>query len=86
MLYNQYDILTLENEKEFVVAHIIPHNKTFYYLLVEVDADENILEGVIIAKEEKIDESYQLVEITEESEMNEIKNMFDELLDDEEDE
>ena len=39
-----YDILTLEDDKEYTVANMILHKDVEYLYLVEVDKDENIIE------------------------------------------
>ena len=41
MQYELYDILTIE-DKKYIIASIICENATYYYLLLEVDDEENI--------------------------------------------
>ena len=41
MNYELYDILTIENEK-YIISSMVIENNTIYYLLLEIDDDENI--------------------------------------------
>lgn len=41
MNYELYDILTIENDK-YIISSMVIENNTIYYLLLEIDDDENI--------------------------------------------
>lgn len=41
MNYELYDILTIENEK-YIISSMVIENNTIYYLLLEIDDDENL--------------------------------------------
>lgn len=41
MNYELYDILTIENEK-YIISSMVIENNTIYYLLLEIDDDENV--------------------------------------------
>ena len=44
----QYDILTLSNNKDYVISQILNYNDHDYLLLIEVDKNENILNEKLI--------------------------------------
>ena len=39
-----FDILTLDNGKDYVIAKTLEYNGSTYLLLIEVDKDENLLD------------------------------------------
>ena len=41
MNYELYDILTIENDK-YIISSMVIENNTIYYLLLEIDDDENL--------------------------------------------
>lgn len=49
MNYELYDILTIE-DKEFIISSFIEYNHNQYFLLNEIDENENPLENVKIVK------------------------------------
>lgn len=44
----QYDILTLGNNKDYVISQILNYKDHEYLLLIEVDKNENILNDKLI--------------------------------------
>ena len=68
MNYELYDILTIENEK-YIISSMVIENNTIYYLLLEIDDDENLNPEnakIILKKVEMIfGRQMKLSEITE---------------------
>lgn len=72
----KYDILTLENNKDYVINEITNYNGHEYLLLVEVDSDENILDEKLIVELIKTNDGYD-VEIVDDKDIYEIvSNIF----------
>ena len=46
----ELDIITLDNNKDYVIAKMLKHNEKDYLLLIEVDKDENLLEEKLIVE------------------------------------
>lgn len=58
----KYDILTLDNGKDYTISQITEYNGKDYLLIVEVDEDENILEDKLIVEKEKDSSDIYIVE------------------------
>ena len=71
-----YDILTLENNKNYTVVKHLPYNDENYYFLIEVDEDEELLEDQMIVKKVCIDGEIGVAPILDEKEFKEIKEIF----------
>lgn len=71
-----YDILTLENNKNYTVVKYLPYNEEEYYFLIEVDEAEEILDEQMIVKKVVIDGEIGVAPIEDEEEFKEIKEMF----------
>lgn len=71
-----YDILTLENNKNYTVVKYLPYNEEEYYFLIEVDEEEEILDEQMIVKKVVIDGEIGVAPIEDEEEFKEIKEMF----------
>ena len=78
-MINLYDILTISNQ-DYVIGKMIEYNDNMYYLLIEVDKDENLKENQIIAKEVVTNGETGLVKIVDEDEYNNVKDIFVDLL------
>ena len=50
---DRYDILTLDNGKDYTISHSASIDGIDYLLLVEVDDDENILDDKMIVEKSK---------------------------------
>lgn len=75
-----YDILTLENNKDYTVVRELPYNNEEYYFLVEVDKDEELLEEQMIVKKVVVDGEIGVAPIEDEKEFNEVKQIFIDML------
>lgn len=75
-LIELYDILTLENDKQYTVVKHLPFNGEDYYFLIEVDNDENLLDEQIIVKKVIVDGEAGIAPLTDEKEFKQIKEMF----------
>jgi flagellar biosynthesis component FlhA len=72
-----YDILTLEDDKDYTVANMATYNDNEYLYLIEVDKEENlILDNQIVVKRvfKEGEESVEL--LTDEKEKEEVNNIF----------
>jgi flagellar biosynthesis component FlhA len=75
-----YDILTLENNKEYTVANMASYEDNEYLYLIEIDKDENlILDNQIIAKRVIKDGEESVELITSKKEYNEVSKIFRDL-------
>lgn len=75
-----YDILTLENSKDYVITKMLTYNNKDYLLLIEVDNDENLLEEKLVV-EKIIDSEGQFVkEIDDDNLKNIISEKFARML------
>ena len=75
-----YDILTLENNKNYTVVKHLPYNNEDYYFLIEVDEEEELLEDQMIVKKVSIDGEIGVAPIMDEKEFKEVKEIFINLL------
>lgn len=76
----KYDILTLENNKDYVINEITNYNGHEYLLLVEVDDDENILDEKLIVELIKTNDGFD-VEIVDDKDIYEkVSNIFIEMI------
>ena len=68
-----YDIITLENNKEYTVLRLLELDENTYYLLSEIDDDENPnLEEIRIV--EILNNTLQ--DVTNETKLEELKELF----------
>lgn len=66
-----FDILTLDNGKDYVIAKTLDYNEKTYLLLLEVDKAENLLEDKLVV--EKINDGKdEYLEIIEDEKLCEI--------------
>ena len=81
-----YDILTIETEegdKEFTVANMVLYNDSTYLYLIEVDQEENIIEGNQLIVRRVIKDGEAAVEIvTDEKEKQAVARLFFDLFKD----
>ena len=69
-----YDILTLSNNKEYTVLRMIDLEDKTYYLLAEIDEEENpILDEMKIVE---VSGNNILTEVKEESSLKELTELF----------
>lgn len=73
------DILTLENNKDFIVVSKINHNDNEYVLLNEVDKNEEMLNNSVILKVLKKDDSVYFDEIKSTEELEAVVKQFENL-------
>lgn len=71
-----FDILTLENNKNYTVVKYLPYNEEEYYFLIEVDEDEEILDEQMIVKKVEIDGEIGVAPIEDEKEFKAVKEIF----------
>lgn len=73
------DILTLENNKDFIVVSKINYNDNEYVLLNEVDKNEEMLNNSVILKVLKKDDSVYFDEIKSTEELEAVVKQFENL-------
>ncbi len=85
-----YDILTIggkDGDKEYTVANMIEHNHATYLYLIEVDADENLIESNQMIVRRVLKDGEEAVEVvTDEKEKQEVARLFFRLFKDQMDE
>lgn len=75
-----YDILTLEDDKDYTIANMAIYNDSEYLYLVEVDKEENIKEDNQKIVRRVIKDGEDSVEIvTEKEELDAVTKIFFEL-------
>lgn len=75
-----YDILTLEDDKDYTIANMATYNDSEYLYLVEVDKEENIIEDNQKIVRRVIKDGEDSVEIvTEKEELDAVTKIFFEL-------
>lgn len=75
-----YDILTLEDDKDYTIVEMVTHNDSEYLYLIEVDKDENVIENNQKIVRRVIANGEESVEIvTEKEELDELTQIFFEL-------
>lgn len=75
-----YDILTLEDDKDYTIAEMVTHNDSEYLYLIEVDKEENVIENNQKIVRRVIANGEESVEIvTEKEELDELTQIFFEL-------
>lgn len=77
MKINKLDIVTLSDNKEYVVSDDIIFNGIKYYLLVEVDNNEEIKENAKLLKEINTNNKILLQEETDEELFIEVVEAFE---------
>lgn len=73
------DILTLENNKDFIVVSKINYNDNEYVLLNEVDKNEEMLNNSVILKVLRKDDSVYFDEIKSTEELEAVVKQFENL-------
>ncbi len=73
------DILTLENNKDFIVVSKINHNDNEYVLLNEVDKNEEMLNNSVILKVLRKDDSVYFDQIKSTEELEAVVKQFENL-------
>ena len=72
-----YDILTLEDDKEYTVACMATYNDSEYLYLIEVDKEENLIETNQKVVRRVLKEGEESVEIvTEKEELDAVNRIF----------
>lgn len=75
-----YDILTLEDNKDYTIANMATYNDSEYLYLIEVDKDENLLESNQKMVRRVVNNGEDSVEIvTDKEELEAITKIFFEL-------
>ena len=81
-----YDILTIEENKEdkdYTVANMVEYNHATYLYLIEVDKEENLIEGNQFIARRVLKEGEESVErVTDEVELQEVARLFFDLFKD----
>ena len=79
-----YDILTLEDDKDYTVANMVSYNDSEYLYLIEVDQDENVKEDNQKIVRRVISDGEDSLEIvTDKEELDTVSKLFFELFRDE---
>lgn len=74
------DIITLDDNTRYTVTEILDYNNSKYVHLVAVDENEDLLEEMSIARmEEDGNGGYELVDIEDEKEFEEVKKLIIEM-------
>ena len=78
----KYDILTLDNNKDYVINEIADYNNHKYLLLIEVDSNENILNEKLIVELIKTDGGFDLEEVTDKDIYDNVSKIFIDMIND----
>lgn len=78
----KYDILTLENDKDYVINEITNYNDHKYLLLIEVDSNENILDEKLIVELIETEDGFDLEEVTDKDIYDNISKIFIDMIKD----
>lgn len=62
---NELDILTLNNNKDYVIGKMLNFKNKEYLLLIEVDDNDNLLEEKLILEKSKVNNKLLLKEISD---------------------
>lgn len=72
-----YDILTLEDNKDYTIANMTAYNDSEYLYLIEVDKDENLIEKNQIVVRRVMKDGEDSVEIvTDKEELDAVNRIF----------
>lgn len=75
-----YDILTLEDDKDYTIASMVSYNDSEYLYLIEVDQEENVKEENQKIVRRVISDGEESVEIvTDKEELDEVSKLFFEI-------
>lgn len=78
-----YDILTLENNKEYTIANMVEYKDSTYLYLIEVDENEEIIENTQTIVRRIIKDGEEAVEkVTNNEEYKEVAKLFFDLFKD----
>ena len=78
-----YDILTLENNKEYTIANMVDYKDSTYLYLIEIDENEDILENTQTIVRRIIKDGEEAVEkVTNNEEYKEVAKLFFDLFKD----
>lgn len=80
MLFEKFDIITLENGKEYTVSQILNLNNNKYLHLVAIDENEELLDEVKSVKVITDGKNFGIEEIKDQEELLEIQEIFLEML------
>lgn len=78
----KYDILTLDNNKDYVINEIADYNNHKYLLLIEIDSNENILNEKLIVELIKTDGGFDLEEVTDKDIYDNVSKIFIDMIND----
>lgn len=62
---NELDILSLSNNKDYVIGKVLNFRNKDYLLLIEVDNDDNLLDEKLILEKSKVNNTLLLKEISD---------------------
>ena len=79
-MIDKNEIISLENNEDYVVSNILKHENKNYYLLLKLEDGNEVTEDFLIVKEN----SENSLEIVTKEELNNIKNKFAKILIEEE--
>ncbi len=78
-----YDILTLENNKEYTIANMVDYKDSTYLYLIEIDENEDIIENTQTIVRRIIKDGEEAVEkVTNNEEYKEVAKLFFDLFKD----
>lgn len=75
-----YDIITLDNGKDYVISKMLIYNEKDYLLLLEVDKDENLLNENLIVEKQSDNNGDYVRDITDEKLKQIISEKFAKML------
>ena len=75
-----YDIITLDNGKDYVISKMLTYNEKDYLLLLEVDKDENLLNENLIVEKQSDNNGDYVRDITDEKLKQIISEKFAKML------
>ncbi|MDO5568670.1 MAG: DUF1292 domain-containing protein [bacterium] len=73
-------IVDLNDNKSYVITEIVNYNNSRYCYLIEVDAEENVKDTYLIAKEIIVDGDVYLLDIEDQAEYTAVLQLFKDAL------
>jgi len=81
MKFEKHDIISLKNNKKYVISELLNYNDNKYLQLVEVDEEENLKEEIKTVKVVKnMAGNYGVDEITDNAELLAVQKIFFEMI------
>lgn len=79
-MLEQFDILTLSNNKKYTVAQLLEYNNHEYLFLIEVNDKEELLDDKMIVEKIKKDKGYSVRPVKDKETLKIVSDKFIEML------